>query len=79
MNQRETGRIYLQYIYAERKRYHLPLKVLLSVLHDVKVSQVQVDVVVFLTVRRGHVPHNYKWPIAEDRPGRSPSLREGLR
>lgn len=59
------------------KRFHLALKVLLSVLHDIKVSQVQVDVVVFLTVRRGHVPHNHKRPIPPDRPGCS--FPEGLR
>lgn len=62
-------------IRVQRKMYHLPLEVLLSVLHDVKVSQVQVDVVLLSTVCCGYVPHHRKWPVQKDRPG----CRHGFR
>lgn len=45
---------------------HLSLKFQLSVCHDVKVFQVQVDVVEFLTACRGHVPHHDKGPILQN-------------
>lgn len=39
---------------------HLSLEALLSVLHDVKVFQVKVDVVPALTMLCGHVPYHHK-------------------
>lgn len=46
---------------------HLSLEALLPVLHDVKVFQVQLDLVTFLTLCRGHVPHHDEGPVLQDR------------
>lgn len=47
--------------------HHLSLEELLSVLHDIKVSQVQVDVVAVSTLCRGHVPHHHEGSVLQDR------------
>lgn len=60
---------------------HLSLEALLSVLHNIKVSQVQVNVVALLALCRRHVPHHDKWPPLQDRTccshSRQGAVREG--
>lgn len=48
-------------------RAHLSLETLSSVLHDVKVLQVQVDVVAFPTLSCRHVPHHNEGLLLQDR------------
>lgn len=57
---------------------HLSLEALLSILHNIKVSQVQVNVVALLALCRGHVPHHDKGPVLQDRTSRSHSRQGGV-
>lgn len=45
---------------------HLSPEALLRSLHDVKVSQVQMDVEALVTPGRRHVPHHNKGPVLQD-------------
>lgn len=57
---------------------HLSLEALLLVLHNMKVSQVQVGVVSLWTVCRGHVPHQDERLVLQDGMSCSHSLQRGV-